>query len=490
MKCTIIIEDEVNCKLHGLDIATKRKCINALKYKLPYARHLPAVKLGRWDGCVNFFSVGGGTQINLLNDILEIIINQGYEVEIIDKRPKIEFSIPKIDKDYLSFAKWPADHSRCPNEPIVLEEHQVNAVNTFIDNLQGAQVLATSAGKTIITAALSKSVEAYGRTITIVPNTDLVYQTHDDYKMIGLDVGMYHGKEKSWHLQHTICTWQSLNVLIKNTQNGITEEGFAVDDFAKGVVAIIVDEAHNINTTSEQNILRKMLTTVFSHIPIRWAMTGTWPKDKHTQASIISSVGYPVGEVSAKELQDKGFLSKCEVKIIQTQEERKFKTYHEEIDFLSKDKDRLNWFAQKIMAETKATGNSLILVGRKKTGRELEKLIPDSVFVDGDMDVKDRKKEYKDVATMDNKVIIATYGVAAVGLNIPRIRNLFLYEAGKAFTRVIQSIGRGLRKAQDKDFVMIWDVCSKMSFSKRHLTTRKSYYKEAQYPFTIEKVSY
>ena len=120
----------------------------------------------------------------------------------------------------------------------------------------------------------------------------------------------------------------------------------------------------------------------------------------------------------------------------------------------------------------------------------LQEIIPDSVFVKGDMKLKDRKESYDEVKEATNKVIIATYGVASVGINIPRIFNLVLIEPGKSFVRVIQSIGRGVRKAKDKDFVQIWDLTSTCKFAKRHLTQRKKFYKEAQYPFTIEKVEW
>ena len=70
---------------------------------------------------------------------------------------------------------------------------------------------------------------------------------------------------------------------------------------------------------------------------------------------------------------------------------------------------------------------------------------PEWVFISGDMKVADRQSEYAEVSDMDNKVIVATYGVAAVGINIPRIFNLVLIEPGKSFDRVIQSIGRGIR---------------------------------------------
>ena len=68
----------------------------------------------------------------------------------------------------------------------------------------------------------------------------------------------------------------------------------------------------------------------------------------------------------------------------------------------------------------------------------------------GDMKVADRQKEYREVSEMDNKVIVATYGVAAVGINIPRIFNLVLLEPVKVLFRVIQSIGRGIPKSRTK----------------------------------------
>jgi hypothetical protein len=85
---------------------------------------------------------------------------------------------------------------------------------------------------------------------------------------------------------------------------------------------------------------------------------------------------------------------------------------------------------------------------------------------------------------------VATYGVAAVGINIPRIFNLVLLEPGKSFVRVIQSIGRGIRKASDKDHVEIWDLTSSAKFSKKHLTARKKFYEDAGYPYKTEKVKY
>ena len=86
--------------------------------------------------------------------------------------------------------------------------------------------------------------------------------------------------------------------------------------------------------------------------------------------------------------------------------------------------------------------------------------------------------------------MIATYGVAAVGINVPRIFNLILVEPGKSFIRVVQSIGRSLRVAKDKDHARIFDITSTCKYSKRHLAERKKYYKEMEYPYTIDKVKW
>jgi superfamily II DNA or RNA helicase len=166
-----------------------------------------------------------------------------------------------------------------------------------------------------------------------------------------------------------------------------------------------------------------------------------------------------------------------------------FTDYQSELKYLTTNKDRLEYIG-KLLNTVKQDGNTLILVDRISAGEMLQEQIPGSVFVKGDVKLKDRKEAYDEINEGTNHVVIATYGVAAVGINIPRIFNLVLIEPGKSFVRVIQSIGRGVRKAKDKDFVQIWDITSTCKFAKRHLTQRKKFYKEAQYPFTIEKVDW
>ena len=479
-KCTIIIRDEVNVKLEGLDPSTRRKCSDKLKFFLPHAFHMPAYKLGRWDGTVRFCDVGGRTFLNLLDDVLPVIIAQGYEIVIDDRRENEEMTFEHVTENFWEGVTWPEDHINA-GEPILLRDYQVDVINQFISAPQCLQEIATGAGKTIMTATMSKIVEKYGRSIIIVPNKDLVRQTEEDYSNCGLDVGVYFGDKKDFGKTHTICTWQSLNSLLKKTKKGEAN----IMDFIEDVCCVIVDETHQ----AKADVLKDLLTNVFSNVPIRWGLTGTIPKSDWESASLRSSIGDVINRLSAKELQDQGILANCHVNIIQTQETASYTNYQNEMTYLLEDKKRLDFIANRIK-NISVTGNTLVLTNRIKNGKELQELIPEAEFVQGAMAVTDRKDAYNDINEGTNTVTIATYGVASVGINIPRIFNLVLLEPGKSFVRVIQSIGRGVRIAKDKDFVQIWDVTSRCKYSKRHLTQRKKYYKEASYPFTIDKVQY
>ena len=478
--CRLIIKDEVNCKFEDLDLDMRKRLAKKFKYEIPYARHLPAVRLGRWDGCVAFFQMGGSTYINLLPEILAELDQRNYHVELEDKREdRQQFQFEEVSEDSYSHLSWPKGHPQA-GKSILLRDYQVEIMNGFLANPQALQEIATGAGKTLMTAVLSHKMEPYGRTLVIVPNKSLVTQTEADYKNMQLDVGVYFGDRKEIGKTHTICTWQSLNNMLKKTQEGEADIG----SFIEGVVAVIVDEVHQ----AKADALKTLLTGVLSKVQIRWGLTGTIPKEQYEFISIKCSLGDVINRVAASELQDRGVLAQCHVKILQTQETQAYANYQSEMQHLVTNTDRLDWMAG-VAEAVRTSGNTLILVDRITTGKELESRIKDAVFVSGSTKAGDRKAEYDEVAEVDNKVLIATYGVAAVGINIPRIFNLVLVEPGKSFVRVIQSIGRGIRRAEDKDFVQIWDVTSACKFSKRHLSKRKQFYREANYQFSVEKIN-
>jgi superfamily II DNA or RNA helicase len=444
---------------------------------------MPQYKLGRWDGKVAFFGLGGTGYVNHLDTITKVLHKQGIEIaDIEDRRHTIDLSFDTITADYWGDKTWPKGHP-AEGEKIRLRDYQVEVINNFLENPQSLQEVATGAGKTIITATLSNLTETYGRSLVIVPNKSLVTQTEEDYINCGLDVGVYFGDRKELGKTHTICTWQSLNILDKKFKDGSAVLSLA--EFLEDVSTIIIDEVHQ----AKAEVLKKLLTQNLRNAPIRWGLTGTIPKEAFEFESIHASIGPVIGQVTAKELQDKGVLSNCHVNIVQMIDTVVHRDYQSELKYLVTNDSRLEYMAS-VLNKIKGSGNTLILVDRISAGEKLQKLIPGSSFVKGDVKLKDRKEAYDEINEGTNHVVIATYGVAAVGINIPRIFNLVLIEPGKSFVRVIQSIGRGVRKAKDKDFVQIWDLTSTCKFAKRHLTQRKKFYKEAQYPFTIEKVDW
>lgn len=501
---------------------------------------------------------------------------------------------------------------------------------------------------TLITAILSHRVElaAGGRTIVIVPSQDLVTQTEESYRLLELDVGVFYGGRKDYDRTHTICTWQSLEVLNKKSKK--YDPDFDIDTFIAGVSCVMVDECfdgstpvltpsgyvpirdirsgdkiinrdddtgyfktdivvkshenltvsdgedmlelqfgngvnikvtanhkfltdrgwvradhltaedvivdhdpskliqdktpasardqhqftvanhtwaphsfrlinkqkvqkpqtvYNLHIRDHHNyvaagavvanchsakaeVLKRLMTTVFARVPIRWGMTGTIPREEVDQVALGVTIGSVTNTVAAAELQEKGILSNLHIDIMQLDDPPwRFRSYAAESSALATDSDRLDWLVNHIHT-TRQSGNTLILVSRLETGKYLAEHIPGSVFVSGSMKSRDRKSEYREVGDSSDKVIIATYGVASVGIDIPRIFNLYLFEAGKSFIRVIQSIGRGIRRAADKDFVQVFDICGTTKYSKKHLTERKRYYREQDYPFQVRRTRY
>ena len=481
--CKLVILDEVNCKFQGLDIDTRRKLTKEVEFFVPGAQYSPSVKLGRWNGKMSFCDIGSRTYINLLDKLLPIVQDNDYEIEIEDNRDSHFFEFDKVSDTSYSHICWPEGHPYA-GDPIIIKDHQIDMINSYLGNTQSINVIPTGGGKTIITGILSHKVEKYGRSIIIVPSKDLVTQTEIDYRNLGLDVGVFFGDRKEYGKTHTICTWQSLESLSKKSK--IQDIEIDITRFLDNVVCVMVDEVHR----AKGAILRSLLAGHFSNIPIRWGLTGTMPEDDGDKMAIIACIGHQTNEIKTSELQDKGILAGIHIDVWQLQDPvLPFTKYQDELKWLTSNNRRLSTIAE-MLEPIFETGSTLILVDRISCGELLEELIPGSVFVSGRMKSKDRKIQYNEVQEIDNKKIIATYGIASTGTNIPRLFNLVLFESGKAFVRVVQSIGRGLRVTEDKKFINVYDITSNAKYSKRHLTKRKSFYKEKEYEFKVSKISY
>lgn len=444
-------------------------------------------KMGSWDGKIRMFSKNGLTSIHFIEDVISEITKLGYSLRLIDNRNPIAWDVPLVDKD--TFQKYGVE----------LGDHQVLSINALLENRGGIALAATGAGKSYIIGGLAKILQDHMklRCIVIVPSIDLVGQTAKEIRIFGNDVGTYSGRKKELNRIHLVSTWQSL-------QNN--------PEILSRYNAVIVDEAHG----TKSNVLKNMLLKYSSRSIFIAGVTGTLPKHEAEIAQIRYVLGVPVHTVAGRELIDKGWLARLKMYRLILEEDfsdmwelfkqtdpeaaakltlKTFKSsyfpdYRSEKKFLQSRTERTEMIAKLIETTTERRGNSFVLVNGVAYGKKLAKLIPNSVFIHGEDDTKIRKQLYDLYADNNDMIVIATYNLASTGLNIKRIFNLFMIDPNKSFIQVIQSIGRGLRKAEDKDSVRVWDISSDLKYSRTHANLRKTYYDEQEYPYHTVKTKY
>jgi hypothetical protein len=147
--CKLIIKDEVNVKIEGLELAERKALMKKFEYEKPGARYLPSVRLGRWNGKISFFSLGGSSYVNLLPEILPVLDMAGYDIELEDLREySTTFTFNPIKEDSFSNSTWPKGHPK-EGEPVMFRDYQVKIINDFLANPQALQEVATGAGKTL-----------------------------------------------------------------------------------------------------------------------------------------------------------------------------------------------------------------------------------------------------------------------------------------------------------------------------------------------------
>lgn len=464
--CTITIKDEVNCLITGLGTRTLSRIEKRFTYTVPGAYHMPSFQLGKWNGKVKLFT-NGWFFVNLLDEgVLDMIQNDGYEIVVEDEREHTVPDPPPITESAFS---------HLPEAP-VLREYQVAAVNMAFGLSSGIFKMATGAGKSFVCAAIASGFARHGRVVVIVPSVDLVTQTAASFRLLGIDpCGEFNGAVKSVE-DVTITTWQSLD---------------NYPEILEGVACVIVDEAHR----SKAATLQSIMCGPAAKAPRRFGFTGTLPEDDLDRDRVVSALGQVVFEKDTWELQRDGVLAKSHINIIQTKDGLpkgdEALEYDDEYKRLTHSPDRLKWVSELIL-QASETGNTMVLVKNVETGKRIAELIGDkAVFLSGSTKNKTRKLEYDSMKSSEGKILVCTKGIASTGIDIPRIFNLFLFEAGKNFIEVIQSVGRGLRKIKgEKESVEIYDVCSDSKYSARHMRERRRYYDDAKFMYDILKVSY
>jgi superfamily II DNA or RNA helicase len=460
-KCTIVIDDEVNCRIGGLHPGHLEVLWNKFGFYVEGYRYMPQFQLGRWSGKVHFMDQQGKTYTKLLVEILPYLVVWEYDIDFDDRRLPVKAITEVATEDMFQ-------------TEFKFRPYQLNVINKLLQEGSGFGICATGSGKTSMCAAMAYLLAKQGfQVIIIVPSGDLITQTVTEFeeRLVNikgdLTIGSYSGSEKNIDHPIVVATWQSL-------QNA--------PHYMAYFQAVIVDEAHG----AKADVIKKLINEHGKHIAYRYGVTGTFPKPETDQYSLRTSIGPIHVTVDAAWLISQGYLSSINITDIEIQDlvEEEFPDYQSERAYLSKNTDRLELIAKLIMQKRDEVGNTLVLVNSIVQGQALEELIPGAVFLFGESENDLRKQNYQEYAERDNIILIASVGIASTGISIDRIFCQWLIDTGKSFVKCIQSVGRGLRKKGDKKHIEVYDVHSKLKFSKKHFKKRKEYYQEAGYPIS------
>lgn len=496
IKPTILITDEINCKLVNFSEDIIHYFHKKFEFKVPNARFSPKYQLGIWDGTISFFSKSGETYLNLLEKIIPDLVEIKTKFDVVDSRSKVSIDIEHIDKDYFKHIIHPDTQ-----QPLEIRDYQIDSINTLLDKRGGILLGSTGCGKTTITAVLCEVYNKLNiKSLVIVPNTSLLNQTFKNLHNCELDVGRLGGGYKDPSHMTVISTWQTL-------QN--------IKPIMKDFNMVIVDETH----VAKGAVIQDLFKTAGNHILYRYGLSGTMPKDDIDLLSIQNVLGNVESTITARTLIDQGYLSDLHIQVHQLEENfecqyasfiennprsklkyNKFKDsyfpdYQSEKSYIRVNPDRLEYIAD-LLIQRSLIGNVFALVDNIQFGKKLTKIIKSKTdndkvyFVSGSDDVENRQEIYNSFSDNDHIICVATVHCAGVGTDIARVYQLFLIDLGKSFIRTIQAIGRGLRRAKDKNYIDVVDVCSDLKYSKRHMTQRIRFYKEAEYPYSKEKIKY
>lgn len=323
---------------------------------------------------------------------------------------------------------------------------------------------------TLLTSAIVKYANDLNmKTITIVPSSSLLKQTHDYIKQFDIPVGMF-GAGKKDDAPNIVATWQTL----QNQKH-----------FIRDFECIIWDEVHGAKAYVAQQIMNEATQSF-----MRIGLTGTVPKDPLDRANLTAGFGPVVYDVKAHELQARNILSSIDINIFELEYPKEylnsFVDWHDETTFLQTN-EMYQSFIQALMGNLE--GNTLILMKNIDPADELAELL-DCTFISSKLSVEKRQEKFDEFVHGGNHTAVGTYSLLSTGIDIVHIHNLILAPTpGKSFTKVIQSIGRGLRrKGGQKEHVTVIDLTSNLKYDKKHIKSRKDFYKEAQYPFEEDKI--
>ena len=454
-------------------------------FEIENARFMPQYRSKYWDGKIRLYSNHTGEiYVGLLDKLIAWAKNCEYTVEFKDNK----FYGSPFEENEMISVEGVSDYMKSisRHEP---RDYQVDAVYDALRYNRKLLISPTASGKSLMIYSIVRYfVEKEHNILLIVPTTSLVEQMYKDFDDYGWNAEeychkIYSGKEKSTNKNVVITTWQSIYNLPRS--------------FFENFDVVIGDEAHQFKSKSLVGIMTKMDNTKY-----RFGFTGTLDGSQ-THKWVLEGLFGPSYKVTqTKELIEKGYLAKLQIKVLLLKHnEHQFDEYEEEIQYLITH-DKRNNFIKNLSLDLK--GNTLILYSRVEThGQPLYEMINSSAakdrkifFVYGGVDAEEREKVREITEKENDSIIVASYGTFSTGINIKNLHNIVFASPSKSRVRNLQSIGRVLRKGENKNKAVLYDIAdditykSKKNYTLNHLIERIKIYSEEKFNYEIIQLDF
>jgi len=437
----------------------------------------------RWDGKIRLYSPGTGEIYCGLIDYLTQWANErGYSYEFEECK---FFGHPKEENEWIT-PEGTVTFVKSLGLPHHVRAYQYKAVYEALRYNRRLLLSPTASGKSLMIYSLVRyHVNASRNVLIVVPTTSLVEQMYKDFEEYGWMASkychkIYAGAEKYTKHQVVITTWQSV----------YKEPRSWFDRFD----VVIGDEAHLFKAKSLTTLMSKLHECKY-----RIGFTGTLDGSNTNQLVLEGVFGRCSQVTKTSELMKSGHVANLKVRVLVLQHKpQTFTNYHEEIDYLVSNVER-NKFIRRLCQDLE--GNTLLLVNYvEKHGDPLYELINSSTdrpvfYVHGGVDVDDRERVRSITEESHNAIIVATYGTFSTGINIRNLHNVIFASPSKSRVRNLQSIGRVLRKGDNKLQAVLYDIAddiskgrSKRNYTLNHLIERIKVYSEEKFDYEILEV--
>ena len=451
----------------------------------------PKYKSRVWDGTIRLFQpMRPVLYVGLYPHLKKFCEQRDYILEA-----PAEIGEKEIIED--GYIEELAESINCKYKP---RDYQIEYVENALKNRRSLSLSPTSSGKSLIIYLIQQHYyQTFGlRTLIIVPTISLVHQMAGDFVDYGCDSDVIYtiqgGVDKKTKAPIVISTWQSL---IKQPKDWFRQFG-----------CVMGDEAHTFQAKSLTKIMHNLEDCQYRH-----GFTGTLKSSESKTHRLVleGCFGEVKKVVSTKKLMDEGTVANFEVKAIvlnhSNEAKQNFKkamaTVKESVkkwpaerEFIVNHEKRNN-FIRNLVWSLKDQNNLILFDLVEKHGKVLAPLLEtegrELHFIYGNTKGEERERIRHLVENDPDKKhnILASYGVFSTGVNIRRLDNVIFASSSKSEIKVLQSIGRSLRKAEDSQKAVLYDIADDLSvgsyenYTLKHFKQRIEIYSAEEFPFKI-----